>query len=333
VLLAKKSSTALGCVGAILLGYAGLVYALLHPQLPDPISPLLLYSNQNHQDLKRTFAHAISKAKHSIHVNTYAVSDPDIIQLLQKKADSGISTTILYDGSASPPLQQMMHGLAQATPVKTKGLMHRKIVIIDQTQVFLGSANMTTQSLKMHDNLVIGAYHPEAAKYLEHPTTPYFCFNIEQQQAALWLLPDVTGEALKGLVQRIKQAKKTIRVAMFTLTHPDLTEALIDAARRGVVVKCAVDYYTGHGASLKAVQRLQEAGINLYLSRGQQLLHHKWVEIDRTTLVSGSANWTAAAFARNQDCFMILEPLNTKQKKFMKSLWKTIKKDSEKWTP
>ena len=58
-----------------------------------------------------------------------------------------------------------------------------------------------------------------------------------------------------------------------------------------------------------------------------QLLHHKWALIDKETLIVGSANWTTAAFTKNQDCFLVL-PLKEKEQKFMKNLWKVIQLES-----
>ena len=156
---------------------------------------------------------------------------------------------------------------------------------------------------------------------------------VGQQQAIIWMLPDKTGEALEQLIEAIRGAKKSIHIAMFTLTHPRLVDALIEAFRRGVAVKCALDYYTGQGASLKEGTRLHDAGIPLYMSLGQQLLHHKWADIDHEMLILGSANWTRAAFAHNMDCFMMLHPLNVQEKKKLCMVWKTIKRESKKWTP
>jgi phosphatidylserine/phosphatidylglycerophosphate/cardiolipin synthase-like enzyme len=206
--------------------------------------------------------------------------------------------------------------------------MHRKIVVIDRSQVFLGSANLTTQSLKMHDNLVVGLYHTELARFLKNCPAPSFSFSIGKQEGELWLLPDTSGAALQRVVKLINAAQKKIFLAIFTLTHPTLTEALIAAHQRGVDVRIAIDFYTARGASLKALKQLEEAGIPFYSSQGHELLHHKWAWIDSSTLIFGSANWTQAAFTHNEDCFMILRHLSHKQKRQIKKIWNVIEKES-----
>ncbi len=329
----KKSGWFAVSLGLIAVFYLWLIVAATAVDLPDAKRPLLFYSNQHRQDLKWIYRSAIKKAGHSIFLNMYALTDPDLLSLLSERAENGVATEILYDASASPSLKKKLSRKAAASPALTKGLMHKKILIIDKEQLFLGSANMTTQSLQMHDNLVLGIYHPEAARSLqEHSPSPLF-FSIGKQKAELWQLPDVRGLALSRLLAAIAKAKKSLYIAMFTLTHPRITQALIEAHQRGVDVKIAVDFYTGQGASLKAIAQLGAAHIPTLLSQGQQLLHHKWAYIDRKTLIVGSANWTKAAFARNQDCFLILHRLRKEQRKFMDRLWHIISVESNEEFP
>lgn len=254
----------------------------------------------------------------------YAVTDHTILGLLRKKAAEGVDITLFYDASASADLQLDLGQRIHAHPVSSAGLMHHKIAIVDERLVFLGSANLTTQSLKMHDNLVLGLYHPDLAAFLNRCSSQFYAFEVAGQPAELWLLPDGEGLALERLLALIDGAKKSIYVAMFTLTHPRLCQALIAARGRQVDVRCAVDFYTAQGASLKTFASLQAAGVKIVASSGQQLLHHKWAWIDGQSLVMGSANWTKSAFAKNQDCFVILSQLSSSQKKFIGKIWQTI---------
>jgi len=80
--------------------------------------------------------------------------------------------------------------------------MHQKIIVIDHKMVFIGSANMTPTSLRMHDNLVAGFVSEPIAQFLEKhkPFTPgYFRTKIARQDVELWLLPDPRGHALASL--------------------------------------------------------------------------------------------------------------------------------------
>lgn len=256
----------------------------------------------------------------------YGLSDSSIISLLEQKKREGVSVTVFHDKNGAKSLPPSLG----AYPVKTTGLMHRKILIIDEAQVFLGTANFTTQSLKMHDNLVLGAWSPSLAKFLQDSIDTEDSVEVGGVNITSFLLPDFEGRAIKQLAERIDSASKTIRMAMFTLTHPELVHKLTEAQKRGVAVSIAIDRYTAQGASQKSIEILQKAGAEILTNRGSQLLHHKWALIDEKTLIMGSANWTDAAFSKNQDCLLILEELPKEQQKVLKKIWKAVAIASEK---
>jgi phosphatidylserine/phosphatidylglycerophosphate/cardiolipin synthase-like enzyme len=168
-------------------------------------------------------------------------------------------------------LLKLLPPSAEAHPFQSKGLMHRKIIVLDQVQVFLGTANLTTTSLKHHSNLLLGIYSPLLGQFLSEKKGTYLSFSIEGQPAKLWLLPDEKQSALKQLLMTIDDAQTSIRLAMYTLTHPLIADALIRAKERGVDVKVALDLYTAKGASRNVVTQLERAEIPILLSRGQEL--------------------------------------------------------------
>ena len=52
--------------------------------------------------------------------------------------------------------------------------MHQKVIVIDKKQIWLGSANLTNESLNLHNNLVSGLYHPDIAEtIIEYPQRAY----------------------------------------------------------------------------------------------------------------------------------------------------------------
>lgn len=253
----------------------------------------------------------------------YAITDVEVLHLLEKKGET-VPLKILYDPRASADLTH----LSGAEPVKGSGLMHQKILVLDNERVFLGSANLTLSSLTMHDNFVAGFFYPPLAHFLTSESPSPFSFKVGDQYAELWLLPEEEGHALKRLIHYIDHAKKSINVSLFTFTHPELCEALVRASLRGVSVALAIDYYTGQGASLKTVETLLSHSIPVYISQGKQLLHYKWAFIDESTWIFGSANWTQAAFTKNKDYFLILENLTKEQRERIYQMWETLKVES-----
>ncbi len=308
-------------------------------KLPASDAPLELYSNQTNDDLTRLYQQAIASAKESITLVIYALTDNTIIQALQKKSEEGIPVYIVCDAKASMGLGKY---LPRATIVKRlgDGLMHQKILIIDNQQVILGSANLTPSSLNIHGNLVVGIHNPALAQALTaraksmdeeggvspllHRETMAGTQNLE-----LWVLPD-DPNAVKRMIELFRSAKKSIQVAMFTWTRVDFTQELIAAAKRGVKVEAVLDRYSGKGASAKVVNLLEKAKIPVFLSTGQGLLHHKFAYIDESILINGSANWTNAAFKSNDDYFIVVYPLTPEQQTKMNQLWSVVLKQSAK---
>lgn len=310
----------------VVLIWSWFVWDSLTPRLPVAYDPPKLYSNQCRQDLRSTLLSAIHGANHSIHLVMFGLSDPPILSALSKKIEEKVPTTIYYDTGGSSNIHRYLKR-GDLHPIKNAGLMHQKILILDNETVFIGSANMTTSSLRMHDNLVVGLVSKSMAKFLEEHKpydSGYFQTIVGGQKIELWLLPDPRGHALTELRKKIRNAKSSIQIALFTFTHLGLIEEVIDAHNRGVAVSVVIDMHTGLGASSKAIEKLKAGGVAVYLSQGVQLLHHKFIYIDEKTLITGSANWTKAAFYKNSDCILALHHLNKEQKKFMNRLWSVV---------
>ncbi len=314
----RKSSFFL-ILASSLLFYFVLVFFALFPSLPSPKRPLIFYSNQQRDDLRLVFRRIFGRASRSIEITMYALTDRSLLDQLERKAKSGIAVTIYYDSSTRSTISSPH---LKTVPIHTRGLMHRKIVIVDDQYVFLGSANMTTSSLVLHDNISVGIYHPDLASFIQNPTSSYFDFKLKTERCRLWLLPDL--KARSYLEEKINKSHSSLFIAMFTLTDPKLIEALIEADKRKVKVTVAVDRYTARGASKAAVGRLLSQGITILVSHGPQLFHHKWAYIDQEEIILGSTNWTQAAFKKNQDCLLFISSLSKKKEKIIGQLCKKI---------
>jgi len=330
----KSSTTALIALLAWAVYQLGEQYQAKQPvTLPASNSPVHIYSNQAQDNLQQLYVQAIDSAQKSVTFVIYALKDPQVVKALQRKTEAGIPVFIVCDAKASQGITRL---LPKATIVRRlgDGLMHQKILIIDEQRILLGSANMTTKSLQSYGNLVYGIDNPALAEALtakaksmdeEGGSTPLLHreTQVAGQNLELWILPD-DQQAVNRMIRAFQSAKKTIRVAMFTFTRMDFAQELIDAAKRGIKVDIVLDRYSSKGANAKVVQTLERAGIAVRLSTGEGLMHHKFVEIDNTMLINGSANWTNNAFKLNDDCFIVLYPLTPEQQDKMDRVWETL---------
>ncbi|MEI8366023.1 MAG: phospholipase D-like domain-containing protein [Parachlamydiaceae bacterium] len=298
-----------------------------------------LYANQLNDDLTQLFSSAINEAKDSVLLVVYSFTDKEIIRSIKNKSDQGVPIKVICDAKASPYIDSKLGSKVNVTRRFGPGLMHQKILVIDRQKIWIGSANMTAESLRLHGNLVCSIDSAFLAEeiiakadtlHVEGHSTPQFkqIVNIGQQPIEMWFLPDNKNGALR-LKSLLRAAKKTVRVAMFTWTRYDLAKEVIAAARRGVDTEVVIDHYSGKGSSKHVVEMLHTQGVNVRLSRGGPLLHHKFLYIDEAILVNGSANWTKAAFTQNDDCFIVMHGLTLEQNKKMHALWDVIWAEAE----
>ena len=307
----------------------------IHSKVPIPSTdtPALFYSTDRDDHLGTLFKEAIANAKTSIQIAIYTLTDQRILQALRQKASLGVKVTVICDAKACQGIEKKLGNdihLIKSTP---KGLMHLKILVIDDRLVWVGSANMTGESLRVHGNIMTGFDSPELAVWIQKKLfslsrgsseyTPPNAFLIGNQTIEFWFLPN-DKDAVQRIRQLIRSAKKTIQIAMFTWTRLDFVNDIVSAKLRGVDVQIVLDTNSSKGASLNVVKALQKGHVPFKVKTGPGLLHYKMMIIDDSILVSGSANWTKAAFRYNEDCYFVLSPLNLEQQSFLKEMWETI---------
>lgn len=110
---------------------------------------------------------------------------------------------------------------------------------------------------------------------------------------------DTTGEFLKF----IKRAKRSIHLQIYGFHLPLLTDALIDAHKRGLTVAVILDHTQAEGkAESSEVQKLIDAGVPLLIGTSpvhHQILHSKFTVTDGKSVEFGSWNYSLSASAQS----------------------------------
>lgn len=297
--------------------------------LPTLNAPFQWYFTELNAPLRSVLTDAIQGAKNSLLVVVYQLRDEKIIEAIREKSESGVPIYVVVDESGYDGGRKALGKNTTLVKRKAPGIMHQKILVVDKAQVYLGSTNFTFESLNLHMNDWIGVHSPTLAEKVwqrvkkmdaKGKIDPGFSLHakVEGRPIELWFTPD--PDALKKIGQLIDQAKVSIHLAMYTFTHPELTQKLLDARRRGVQVILATDSQQSKNANKVALQTMQQA--REYLGVG--LFHHKFAWIDGHTLVIGSLNWTKSAFTQNDDCFMIIHQLTEGDQSLLKQVWEEI---------
>ena len=118
--------------------------------------------------------------------------------------------------------------------------------------------------------------------------------NVNDQEGSLSVLMDT-----------LQRARRSIDVCIFTFSCKELGDILINAHRRGVVVRVITDFEQ-ESASGSQVKRLRGSGIQVRHDYASYFMHHKFSIVDQETLVSGSLNWTLQGVCGNQENVIIL---------------------------
>ena len=307
--------------------------------LPDSVATTTLYSSDTHQNLQQIVLQAINRANQSIVVIIYSLQDPVIISALKNKAAQGVHVTVLYDPVASIDAAWHLGEKIKALPVRSsRGLMHLKLISIDKKEAWIGSCNLSTDSLLLHGNLLFGFSSETMAQLIElralqlqkiepQQALPY-CIQGKKQDYQIFFSPQQGKLALDKIEALIQSAQKTIKVASYTFTNDRICQNLIDAHKRGVQVQVIFDRDSAAHTSLKTIQKLQRAHVTTSVRKIQGLMHHKFAVIDDTTLIMGSANWTKAAFTINDEITCVVHPLTPTQQDIMKKTWDAMVESS-----
>lgn len=262
-------------------------------------------------------------------MSTYGLSDPQILSILQKKINEGLSVTVTCHFKEIPIMRKRLGNSVKIIPFQSSGLAHEKITILDDELIFLGSTNLTQTSLSLHDNILIGiSSHALATNLLLRTPGNRYNLSIKDQNLTLYFLPEKDYLALERILSIIDTAQEEIQIALFTFTHPKIQLALSKAQMRGVRVTIIMDQFLGRGCCKKTIDKLKASSCIVRTSNSYKLMHHKWARIDRTIFITGSANWTKSAFGKNRDYILILSPMDKTQNSFIDKLWVNLYRHS-----
>ena len=315
------------------------IQAIDAPSGESAVAEATIHHSDPSGKLKEEYIQSISEAKSSIVILTYTFSDPDVINLLVKKAGEGIKVTIVVDKDHMGSLLPHAGKFSLLTRLTGEGRLHHKITVVDQESVWIGSANLSPDALTKQNNTVIRlkskematALHEEMEVFLgtrERSSKPLPPITINGQKIELLLFPNVpfgvpnspekklNDYGKKRILEMINGASKSLRFAVCVWTDPDLMQAVIAAKQRGVNVEVIV--WKKEESTLSA---LELAGINITQKPHLPLMHNKWMLVDDEDFLNCSANWSKSWFSRNDESSIIINKLTDQQRQNLLEYW------------
>ncbi|TLX72816.1 DUF1669 domain-containing protein [Labilibacter sediminis] len=108
-------------------------------------------------------------------------------------------------------------------------------------------------------------------------------------------------DALKDL---LKNAKKSVKLCVFSITDDRLANEIIDCHQRGVKVKIITDDQKIFDKG-SDIQTLRSKGVDVKIDHSEYHMHNKFGVIDNRIVFTGSFNWTYTASKHNQENLLI----------------------------
>ncbi|TVY02438.1 phospholipase D family protein [Paenibacillus cremeus] len=112
----------------------------------------------------------------------------------------------------------------------------------------------------------------------------------------------------KLLIQVINAAQSTLDIAIYSLTNKDITNAIIDAKRRGVAVRIITDQSMAHTqmSQVQLLKQMKDTGIPIKENAHSGIMHLKVTIADKSVITTGSFNYSVAAATVNDEVLISL---------------------------
>ena len=138
-----------------------------------------------------------------------------------------------------------------------------------------------------------------------------------------YFFPNPSNEV--KVVSMLRTCKKTLDIAIFSLTLDSIAEAILEAFQRGIKVRVIADdeCAKNKGSNIKLIA---SQGIPCKTDNAVYHMHHKFAVIDSSVVIMGSFNWTSQAVKYNQENIFFYEDKNIADQyaKEFEHLWTTF---------
>lgn len=280
----------------------------------------------------------IESAQKSIYVEQAIFDDPRLIQLLIAKSSSGVDVRVLLDQWQKPNRSTLdtlksQNVSVQFYPAQKGQYNHTKYLIVDQKRALIYGPPWTEDGFKAHD-LAIELSEKSAwktatlfSKDWEFTTT--FPLDVAKTSS----LPEdqivlaTNANVKQQLIDKISASTKSIWIESTEITEPDLTQALIEAAKKGCDVRLILDP-TLTTKTPVTLETLSTNGVHIRFYPSQTPLGMNLAIFDNRSFLLSSSSWTRYSFVANHE-FSITVPSPTASNKLVEMFTQDWGKSTE----
>jgi phosphatidylserine/phosphatidylglycerophosphate/cardiolipin synthase-like enzyme len=285
----------------------------------DPNSPL---SSQGTGGLDVPLAHAIDQAKLSVDVAVYSISLNSVRYALINAHERGVTVRVVMesDNMDRSDVQAMIGAGIPIIGDEQAGLMHDKFIVIDRSEVWLGSMNFTdsgtyednnnmirVRSTKVAENYLVefnemfdqGLFGPDVLAETPNPD-----LTIDGTRVQTYFSPD--DSVLTVLYNLLNNAEESIHFLAFSFTSNELGAVIREKAEAGLVVQGVMDEEQIASNTGTEFDPFRQAGLDVLIDGNEGQMHHKVFIIDGQIVVTGSYNFSRSAEERNDETIFVI---------------------------
>ena len=270
----------------------------------------------------RKLAAAIDEARLSVDVAIYSFSLWSIRDALIDAFHRGVQVRIVMESNNRD--RDVPQDLIDAgIPIlgdRREGLMHNKFVIIDRSELWVGSMNFTVSGgYKDNNNLLrfnsvklVENYQKEFDEMFvdDHfgpdrvSDTPNPSITVDGTIIETYFSPD--GGVADEIVDLLSDAEGSIYFMAFSFTSDDISEAIQNRAENGIIVAGVMDASQIKSNQGGEYDYLVQAGLDIREDGIEGLMHHKVFIIDEEIVITGSYNFSRSAEERNDENILVI---------------------------
>lgn len=284
----------------------------------DPESPL---ASQETGGPDSPLEASIDAARLTVDVAIYSMSLRSVRDALIRAHERGVQVRVVMesdniDGSAPQAL------IEAGIPIlgdRREGLMHDKFVVIDRSEVWLGSMNYTysgtyednnqlflIRSTKMAENYTVEFEE----MFLEDmfgedvvPETPNPDVEVDGIRMEVYFSPD-DGVAAH-IYEILSDAQESIYFMAFSFTTDEFGEIIREQAENGLTVAGVMEEQQVNSNIGTEYDFFKQAGLDVFIDGNEGQMHHKTMIVDGEIVITGSYNFSRSAEIRNDENVII----------------------------
>ncbi|MBL7863265.1 MAG: DUF1669 domain-containing protein [Cyclobacteriaceae bacterium] len=108
----------------------------------------------------------------------------------------------------------------------------------------------------------------------------------------------------KAIIQAIGGSQRRIDICVFTISDDAITSAILVAHKKGVPIKIITDNDKSEDVG-SDIDRLAHEGVAVRVDRTSNHMHHKFMVVDDSQVITGSYNWTLSAAKFNHENILL----------------------------